>query len=194
MVTTAQAAMSDPRGSPLAFPVLVAWVFSWATPEQLRKKRGEIARSIDDYEARLAQAKADLAHMDAAIAIFATGDGQKPVLPMWNIHRLFKRGEPGRDQPGNPKGRPRNTRELPQAVMAAKGLDTGDRVLAKAVLQAHSCAADTGADWQDCRGWQAQGGADLAAAGAAGLGQRMGHLASARMGHVHEIFFAVLRG
>ena len=63
------------------------------TAETLRKKRGEIARSIDDYEARLAQAKADLAHIDAAIAIFATGDGQKPVRPYVDIHRLFKRGE-----------------------------------------------------------------------------------------------------
>jgi len=58
--------------------------FSWAdsrAAKTLRSKRDEIARSIDDYEARLAQAKADLAHMDAAIAIFATGDDGKPVRP-----------------------------------------------------------------------------------------------------------------
>jgi len=60
--------------------------------ETLRKKRGEIARSIDGYEARLAQATADLAHMDADIAIFATGEGQKQLGPV-DIHRLFKRGE-----------------------------------------------------------------------------------------------------
>jgi hypothetical protein len=63
------------------------------TAETLRKKRGEIARSIDDYEARLAQAKADLAHMDAAIAIFSTDEGEKPVGPYVDIHGLFKRGE-----------------------------------------------------------------------------------------------------
>jgi hypothetical protein len=62
------------------------------TAETLRNKRAEIARSIDDYEARLGQAKADLAHMDAAIAIFASDDG-KTVRPYVDIHRLFKRGE-----------------------------------------------------------------------------------------------------
>ena len=103
------------------------------TAETLRKKRGEIARSIDDYEARLAQAKADLAHMDAAIAIFATGDGQKPVRPYVDIHRLFKRGELAAISREALRDGPRNSRELAQAVMAAKGLDTGDRVLAKAV-------------------------------------------------------------
>ncbi|HVT27434.1 MAG TPA: hypothetical protein VHE81_05390 [Lacipirellulaceae bacterium] len=103
------------------------------TVETLQRKRDEIARSIDDYEARLAQAKADLAHMDAAIAIFTTGDGAKPVRPYVDIHRLFKRGELAAISREELKGRPRDTRELAQAVMAAKGLDTGDRVLAKAV-------------------------------------------------------------
>jgi hypothetical protein len=103
------------------------------TAETLRNKRDEIARSIDDYEARLAQAKADLAHMDAVIAIFATDDGQKPVRPYVDIHRLFKRGELAAIRREALKDSPRNTRELAQAVMAAKGLDTGDRVLAKAV-------------------------------------------------------------
>lgn len=57
-----------------------------------RNKRDEIARTIDDYESRLAQAKADLAHIDAAIAIFASGGG-KTVRPYVDVHRLFKRGE-----------------------------------------------------------------------------------------------------
>jgi|SRR5579863_9219927 len=102
------------------------------TAETLRNKRDEIARSIDDYEARLAQAKADLAHMDAAIAIFASDDGQT-VRPYVDIHRLFKRGELAAISREALKGGPRNTRELAQAVMAAKGLDTGDKVLAKGV-------------------------------------------------------------
>ncbi len=103
------------------------------TAETLRRKRDEIARSIDDYEARLAQAKADLAHMDAAIAIFATSDAASPVKPYVDIHRLFKRGEMAAICREALRDGPRNTRELAQALMAAKGLDTGDKVLAKAV-------------------------------------------------------------
>lgn len=102
------------------------------TVTRLQRKRDEIARSIDDYEARLAQAKADLAHMDAAIAIFASDDG-KTVRPYVDIHRLFKRGELAAISREALKAGPRNTRELAQAVMAAKGLDTGDKVLAKGV-------------------------------------------------------------
>ena len=102
------------------------------TAETLRNKRAEIARSIDNYEARLAQAKADLAHMDAAIAIFASDDG-KTVRPYVDIHRLFKRGEMATISREALKDGPRNTRELAQAIMAAKGLDTGDKVLAKGV-------------------------------------------------------------
>jgi hypothetical protein len=49
------------------------------TAETLRNKRDEIARSIDNYEKKLAQARADLAHVDAAIAIFATGEDASPL-------------------------------------------------------------------------------------------------------------------
>ena len=87
------------------------------TAETPRKKGGEIARTIDDYGARLAQAKADLAHMDAAIAIFATGDGQNPVRPCLDIHRLFKRGELAAISREALKESPRNTRELAQAAI-----------------------------------------------------------------------------
>ena len=103
------------------------------TAETLRNKRDEIARSIDAYEARLAQARADLAHIDAAIAIFATGDGQLPVAPYVDIHRLFKRGELAAISREALRHGPRNTRELALAVMVAKGLDTGDKVLHKAI-------------------------------------------------------------
>ena len=55
-----------------------------------RRPRDEIERTIANYEMRLAQARADLAHVEATIAIFeAAGD----------IHRLFRRG----DLPGEPR-------------------------------------------------------------------------------------------
>ena len=103
------------------------------TAETLRNKRADIARSIDEYEARLAQARADLAHMDAAIAIFSTSDDGKPIRPYVDMHRLFKRGELAAISREALKDGPRNTRELALSVMAAKGLDTGDKVLAKAI-------------------------------------------------------------
>ena len=48
--------------------------------------------------------------MDAAIAIFATGDGQDPVRPCLDIHRLFKRGELAAISREALKESPRNTR------------------------------------------------------------------------------------
>lgn len=82
--------------------------------------------------ARLEQARANLAHIDAAIAISASDDG-KPVRPYVDIHRLFKRGELATISRTALQSGPGHTRELAQAVMAAKGLDAGDKILAKAV-------------------------------------------------------------
>ena len=138
------------------------------TVTTLQHKRDEIARSIDDYEARLAQANADLAHIDAAIAIFATGDGQKPVRPHVDIHRLFKRGELADISREDLKGRPtqyartgasRDGREGPRYRRPRAGQGR--------LLQARTCAADTGAGWQDCLDWEAQGCTHLAFAGIA---------------------------
>lgn len=59
----------------------------------LKRKRDEIARSILAYEKRLDRARADLAHINAAITIFAAS-GERQVLPPYvDTHRLFARGE-----------------------------------------------------------------------------------------------------
>ena len=50
-----------------------------------------------------------------------------------HIHRLFKRGELAAISREALRDVPRDTRQLTLAFMAAKGLDTGDHVLAKAV-------------------------------------------------------------
>jgi hypothetical protein len=102
------------------------------TAETLRNKRNEIARSIDDYEARLAQARADLAHIDAAITIFAAGDGASPARPYVDFHRLFKRGEMAAICRNALASGPKNTRQLAALILEAKGLEGGDKVLAKA--------------------------------------------------------------
>jgi hypothetical protein len=103
------------------------------TAETLRNKRNEIARSIDEYEKRLAQARADLAHVDAAIAIFSTSGDGFAITPYVDIHRLFKCGEMVAICREALKTGPKNTRQLSALILETKGLDAGDRVLAKAV-------------------------------------------------------------
>ena len=63
------------------------------TIETLERKRDEIARSIVAYEERIAQAQADLAHVNATIAILAAGNEGEATRPYVNIQGLFKRGE-----------------------------------------------------------------------------------------------------
>jgi hypothetical protein len=55
------------------------------------------------------------------------------IPPYVDIHRCFKRGEAINLCKEALVGSPLNTRQLALMVMAAKGLDTGDNVLAKAV-------------------------------------------------------------
>jgi hypothetical protein len=104
------------------------------TAETLRRKRDDITRTIAEYEKRLNQAKADLAHINAAIRIFQHGDAEgKFVAPYVDIYRMFKRGEMVDICRQSLADGPLNTRQLSQAVLKAKGLDTGDKVLAKAI-------------------------------------------------------------
>jgi hypothetical protein len=103
------------------------------TVTTLRSKRADIIASIANYEKRLAQARADLAHITAAITIFEASGGVEEIPPYVDIHRCFKRGEAITLCKEALASGPLNTRQLALRVMAAKGLDTGDKVLAKAV-------------------------------------------------------------
>ena len=100
----------------------------------LRRKRDDIRDAIAAYEARLAQAQADLAHVNAALRLFeATGN---PIdFPAYvDINRVLRRGETTKicfaalAEEG-----PMDTRQLTERVMKAKGLDFGDKVIAQAV-------------------------------------------------------------
>ncbi len=103
------------------------------TVTTLRSKRDEIAASIRLYERQLAQARADLAHVTAAIRIFEASGSTGDMARYVDTHRLFKRGEPVvLCKEALAKG-PMTTRELALHVMKAKGLDTGDKVLAKGI-------------------------------------------------------------
>lgn len=103
------------------------------TVTTLRSKRDEIAASIRLYEQQLAQARADLSHVTAAIRIFEASGDPKGMARYVDTHRLFKRGEPMALCKEALASGPKTTRELAKHVMAAKGLDTGDKVLAKGI-------------------------------------------------------------
>lgn len=105
------------------------------TVTTLRHKRDEIAASIRLYEQQLAQARADLAHVTAAIRIFEASGDPKGMARYVDTHRLFKRGEPIALCKEALTSGPKTTRELAKHVMAAKGLDVGDKVLAKGIGQ-----------------------------------------------------------
>lgn len=103
------------------------------TIETLENTRDEIARSIAAYEAKIAQAQADLAHVNATIAILAAGNEGEATRPYVNIAGLFKRGEMTAIAKAALANGPQNTRQLAGVVLKAKGLDPNDKVLAGAI-------------------------------------------------------------
>lgn len=105
------------------------------TVTTLRSKRSEILASITLYEKRLAQARADLAHVTACIAIFEASGDKEEASSYVDTHRLFARGEIIALCKQALASGPKTTKELALYVMAAKGLDVGDKVLAHAMAQ-----------------------------------------------------------
>jgi hypothetical protein len=63
------------------------------TVTTLRRKRDEIVSSIRIYERQLEQARADLAHIQAAIRLFEASGDPKDIPRYMDLHRLFKRRE-----------------------------------------------------------------------------------------------------
>ena len=108
---------------------------AWPKSEPSRRwrKRDEIAASIRLYEQQLWQARADLALVTAAIRIFDASGDPKGMARYVDTHRLFKRGEPIALCKDALRSGPKTTRELARHVMAAKGLDVGDKVLARGI-------------------------------------------------------------
>ena len=103
------------------------------TVTTLRRKRIEIIGSIAQYEKRLAQARADLSHVNACIALFEVSGEPGAVPPHVDTHRMSARGELMTLCKQALASGPETTKELALHVMAAKGLDTGDKVLAHAM-------------------------------------------------------------
>ena len=90
------------------------------TVTTLRAKREEIIHSIRLYEKQIAQARADLMHITAAIRIFEASGDPKEMSRYVDTYRMFKRGEPIDLCKEVLASGPKPTRELALHVMAAK--------------------------------------------------------------------------
>ncbi len=104
------------------------------TVTTLRSKRVEIERAIVGYEARIKQARADLAHITAAIAIFEATDNPDAMRAYVDLHQIWKRRELMTLCKGFLESEgPLSTRQLAERAMKSAGLDAGDKVLARSV-------------------------------------------------------------
>lgn len=99
----------------------------------LRAKRDAIAATILHYERQIEQAKADFTHVTAALAIFDAGDEPGSQRPYVSLYRSFRYGEIASLCKEALVNGPMMTPDLAKHVMAHKGLDTEDRVLARSV-------------------------------------------------------------
>jgi hypothetical protein len=82
------------------------------TVTTLHRNREEIKRAIRNYEKRLDRARADLAHLTAAIAIFEARSGDEFLPAYSDLHRLFRYAEGIKLCSGGARDRPKTTREL----------------------------------------------------------------------------------
>ena len=101
--------------------------------QTLTEKRAEILGRIRAYEAQIAQAKHDLAHVNATIELFAAPERQRARYMV--SHGFFKKGEIADicarhlDVDGA-----LSTRDLAEHVMAERGLDSSDAALRNSVV------------------------------------------------------------
>lgn len=99
----------------------------------LTDKRAEILGRIRAYEAQIAQAKHDLAHVNATMELFVAPERQRARYMV--SHGFFKKGEVADicvrhlDVDGE-----MTTRELAERVMVERGLDSSDAALRNSVV------------------------------------------------------------
>jgi hypothetical protein len=95
----------------------------------LRTKAGELEAHIAKLERALAQARADLAHINASIMLFEAPPAGTEFPLHFNLGRLFKGRELGQICREALAQGPPSTGELAEYVIRAKGLDEGDKHL-----------------------------------------------------------------
>ncbi|PZQ83062.1 MAG: hypothetical protein DI549_09250 [Ancylobacter novellus] len=101
--------------------------------QTLTEKRAEILGRIRTYEAQIAQAKHDLAHVNATIELFTAPERQRARYMV--SHGFFKKGEIADvcARHLSVDGE-MTTRELAERVMAERGLDSSDMALRNSVV------------------------------------------------------------
>ncbi|HUO91267.1 MAG TPA: hypothetical protein VMU22_00010 [Rhizomicrobium sp.] len=100
----------------------------------LRRKRNEIRDAIANYEAKLREARADLAHVLATLRMFEASGEPADFAPYFDLNRVLARGETTDLCIAFLKAEgPLDTRQLTQRIMEAKGLDASDKVLGQAI-------------------------------------------------------------
>ena len=100
----------------------------------LRASRAEIENAIVAYERKLDQARRDLVHLSATLAMYEARGDDRQVASYIDTHRLFARGEMVKLVRAElAKGESLDTRELSRRIAVAKGLDSGDKVLCRAI-------------------------------------------------------------
>jgi hypothetical protein len=100
----------------------------------LRKKRDRIRDTIANYERRLKEAQADLAHVIAALRLFEIDDSATDFPTYVDLNRVFRRGETSKFcLDALAAEGPLDTRELTIRLMRSKGIDESDRVLSQAI-------------------------------------------------------------
>ena len=99
----------------------------------LRNKRDDIALAITTYERELERARADFAHITAALAIFDAGDQPGSQRPYTHLVRGVRYGELAALCRAALADGPLSTPEIAKYVMAEKGMDAGNRVLARSI-------------------------------------------------------------
>jgi hypothetical protein len=106
------------------------------TVTTLRRKRDEVRRAVKLYEKRLDQARADLAHLSAAIAIFESQTGDITLPAYADIQRLFRYGEAFKlCSAALQANGPMTTKELAVYVAKAKGLDASDAIMRRTMAR-----------------------------------------------------------
>ena len=102
----------------------------------LKAKQEEIERSISYYEAKLKEARIDLAHVNATLRLFEIGNDPALQFPAHvDIKRLFKWRELAtlcHEALAASEG-PMTTRELALYIVQTKGWDPDDKVLRTAI-------------------------------------------------------------
>ena len=100
----------------------------------LRRKRDRIEAAIAGYERKIKEAQADLAHVTASLRLFELSGDPSEFPAYIDLNRILRRGEiTGLCMAALKVEGPLDTRELTSRVMAAKGLNRDDRVLAQAI-------------------------------------------------------------